>query len=249
MALNLPFVLIMLAISAAGLALGYIILRTVLGPQAAQKNLAYSLPWILLGALLGLLVPFLGPYGLTALLIVYMVAVALWLVSWPWRKKAAGELKLDVGRTTQSNAFLGIALLTTVGAIALILILLDRITGPLATPAGILSGIVQILFLCTVPLFFFFLSRSHLEIRENGLANLFAWQPWERIAAFGWDDDKPNTLLLKAIPRSFISRRYITFSIPSAQVETVDKILEGYLIEDDNLDEEMDGELGDLDLR
>ena len=244
MTLNLPFVLILLAIIAAGVALGYVVLRAVMGPQAAQKNLAYSLPWILMGGLAGLLVPFLGGYGLTVLLGVYLAVVTVWLISWPWRRKGAGELRLNVGRTAQSKALLWVTLLTTVGAIALTLVLIDKITGPLATPAGILSGIVQILFLFAVPLFFFLLSRSHLEIREHGLAHLFAWQPWDRVTAFGWDDDKPTTLLFKVIPRSFISRRYLTLTVPAAQVEAVDKILEGYLIEDEDLDDEMDRELG-----
>ena len=173
-------------------------------------------------------------------LAVYLLVVAIWLVSWPVRRKGAGAVKLSIAKTGQDKAFIWMALLTAGGAIALTLFLLDRLTGPLTTPTGIISGIVQIMFLWTIPLFFLLLSRSHLEVRENGLAYLFAWQPWERIVAFGWDDDKPNTLLFKLAPRSFISRRYMAMTIPADQVETTDKVLERYLIEDENLDDEMD---------
>ena len=243
--INLQFVLLWLAILAIALAISYIAMRVVLGPQAAKKNIGYALPWLVIGGLIGVLVPFLGSYGIVALLGIYTLIVVVWLLSWPLRRKGAGELRLSIGRTAQSKALFWVALLTAGGAIALTIMLIDRITGPLSTPAGIISGIVQILFLCVMPLFFFSLSRSSLEIRENGLAYLFAWQPWERIAAFGWDDDKPSTLLLKVIPRSPISRRYMTLTIPAAQVDPVDKILEGYLIEDEGLDDEMDGEYAD----
>ena len=240
MTLNFQIVLFWLAMLAAGLALGYLFLRSVLGRQAAQKNLIYAAPWIVLGGLAGLLVPLLGAYGLVALLGIYILIVALWLISWPSRLKGAGELKLDVGKTAQNSVLSWVGLLTTAGAIALTLLLLDQLTGPLTTTTGIISGLVQILFFWTIPLFFFLRSRTHLEIRENGLAYLFAWQPWERVAAFGWDDDQPSTLLFKLVPRSPISRRYITMTIPATQIETVDKILERYLIEDEDLDDEMD---------
>lgn len=240
MTLNFQIVFFWLAMLAAGLALGYLSLRSVLGRQAAQKNLIYVAPWIVLGGLAGLLVPFLGAYGLVALLGIYILLVALWLISWPSRLKGAGALTLDVGKTAQNSALSWVSLLTVAGAIALTLLLLDQLTGPLTTTTGIISGLVQILFFWTIPLFFFLLSRTHLEIRENGLAYLFAWQPWERIVAFGWDDDQPNTLLFKLVPRSPVSRRYMTMTIPTAQVETVDKILERYLIEDEDLDDEID---------
>ena len=242
MTLNFQFVLFWLAMLAAGLSLGYLFLRSVFGRQAAQKNLAYAAPWILLGGLAGLLVPFLGAYGLVVLLGFYILVVAIWLISWPTRLKGAGVLKLSVGKTTQNESLHWIALVTTAGAIALTILLLDQLTGPLTTLTGIISGLIQILFFWTMPLFFYLLSRTHLEIRENGLAYLFAWQPWERISAFGWDDDQPSTLLFKLVPRSPISRRYMTMTIPTAQVETVNKILERYLIEDEDLDDEMDGE-------
>ena len=242
MTINFEFVLFWLAILAAGMALGYLFLRTISGRQAAQKTLLYSAPWIFLGGFVGILVPLVGAYGLVALLIIYILVVAIWLVSWPVRRKGAGELQLTVGKTAQNKALDWVALLATGGAIALTFLLLDRITGPLSTPTGIISGIIQILFFWTIPLFFYLLSRSELEIRENGLAYLFAWQPWERITAFGWDDDLPSTLLFKLVPRSPISRRYMTMTIPAAQVDPVDKILERYLIEDENLDDEIDNE-------
>lgn len=245
MSLNFQFVLFWLAMLAAGLSLGYLFLRSVLGRQAAQKNLAYAAPWIVLGGLAGLLVPLLGAYGLVVLLGIYILIVAIWLVSWPTRLKGAGALKLSVGKTTQNEALSWLGLVTTAGAIALTVLILDQLTGPFTTLTGTISGLVQILFFWTIPLFFFLISRTHLEIRENGLAYLFAWQPWERIAAFGWDDDQPNTLLFKLVPRSPVSRRYMTMTIPTAQVETVDKMLERYLIEDEDLDDEMDGEMSE----
>lgn len=236
----LNLALFVLAIVIA-LGVGYAIARATLGPQAAQRNLLYSLPWILAGALLPILLASAGRYGLVILYALYAVLVLLWLLSWPLRKKEAGELLFEVGPTAQNKLLFWAGLLQMGVAIAMTLPLLDNFTGPFVTTGGILSGIAKIAFWWTTVLLFISLGRSRLEIRENGLAYLFAWQPWARIKAFGWDDDNPNTLILKATPRTFISRRYITLSIPAAQQADVDKILEDYLIEAD-LDSEMDGE-------
>lgn len=241
MTLNVQFFLFWIAVLAVGIAIAYFLLSAISGSQAAQKNLVYSTPWLVLGGLAVALIPFLGAYGLIVLLGIYLLAVAIWLISWPARRQSAGEVKLSIAKTGQDKAFIWMALITAGSAIALTFFLLDRLTGPLTTPVGTASGIVQILFLWTIPLFFLLLSRSPLEIRENGIAYLFAWQPWERIVAFGWDDDKPNTLLFKLVPRSPISRRYMAMTIPSDRVETVDRLLERYLIEDENLDDEIDG--------
>ena len=74
---------------------------------------------------------------------------------------------------------------------------------------------------------------------ENGLSYLYAWQPWDRVEAFGWDDDKPNTLILKVLPRSIFSRKYVTINNPDAQKEAVDQLIDDYISEAD-LATEMD---------
>lgn len=99
------------------------------------------------------------------------------------------------------------------------------------------------MFWWSLAILFILLGRSQLEIRENGLCYMYAWQPWERVEAFGWDDDKPNTLILKVIPRSFVSRNFLTIGIPAAQKETVDNLIDDYLAEAD-LATEMDIERG-----
>ena len=128
-------------------------------------------------------------------------------------------------------------------AIAMTLFLLDGVLGGLVVGTGIAAGIAQIAFWWSMALLFVGLGRSNLEIRENGLSYLYAWQPWERVQAFGWDDDKPNTLILKVLPRSFVSRKFMTLNIPTAQQETVDRLLEDYLPETD-LATEMDDATG-----
>ena len=238
----LNLVLFILAIAIA-LCLGYVIARGVLGTQAAQSNLIYAAPWLVIGALIPLLLTSIGRYGLIIFYAIYVLSVLAWLVSWPWRKRTAGNLLLEVGATTQNKLLFWLGLGLVGLAIAMTIPLLDRLTGDLVTTGGIISGIITISFWWMIALLFLLLGRSQLEIRENGLAYLFAWQPWERIQAFGWDDDKPNTLILKATPRTPFSRQYITISIPPAQQAEVDKLLEDYLLETD-LASEMDGESG-----
>ncbi|MEL6161664.1 MAG: hypothetical protein AAFQ40_12040 [Cyanobacteria bacterium J06623_5] len=226
---------------AIALGLGYAIARKILGPQAAKRNLLYSAPWLILGALLPLLLSEAGRYGLIILYALYAGGVLIWLLSWPLRQRAAGALLLEVGQTAQTRLLFWVGLGQVGVAIAMTLPLLDQLTGPFVTTGNIVSGIVKLSFWWIIAALFIALGRSKLEIRENGLAYLYSWQPWERIQAFGWDDDQPNTLILKAIPRSFLSRRYLTLSIPKEIQSQVDALLEAYLLERD-LAAEMDGE-------
>jgi hypothetical protein len=239
MGFNWQFVVFFLGLLALTLLLGYLITKALLGPEAARQNLSYGGAWLGIGAIIALLLSFAGRYGLVVLQGLYTLAILAWLLSWPWRKKQAGELLHAVGRTSQNKVLFWLGLVQLGLAIAMTLSILDQITGGLVRAGGIVSGLVEIAFWWSMALLFILLGRSALEIRKNGLCYLYAWQPWERIQAFGWDDDKPNTLILKVQPRTFVSRRYTTFDIPAAQKETVDQLIDDYLVESD-LASEMD---------
>ena len=221
---------------------GYGLARKALGTQAANRNLVYAIPWLLAGALLPLVLSPFGQHAFAILYGLYALGVLLWLASWPVRKKQAGELLIRVGTTLQNRIIFFFGLLQVGVAIAMTLNQLDLFTGGLVTTGGVISGIARLAFWWTLALLFLSIGQSNLELHEHGLTHLFAWQPWERIVAFGWDDDQPTTLILKAKPRTFLSRKYLTMSIPSAQVEEVDRLLENYLLESD-LATEMDGEV------
>ncbi|MGC1307356.1 MAG: hypothetical protein WA885_09015 [Phormidesmis sp.] len=240
--LNLAFVASFLLLMAIALAVGYLIARALVGPQAAKRNLLYAGPWMVGGAIALICISLLGQFGLLALYALYTVGVLGWLISWPWRKRQAGELLMQVGRTSQTKLLFWVGLFQVGLAIAMTFLLLDQVVGGIVASLGILSGLTQIVFWWTIAILFLALGRSNLEIREEGLCYLYAWQPWERVEAFGWDDDKPNTLILKAIPRTFLSRKFVTLSIPPAQKEAVDQLIDDYLAEAD-LASEMDEEL------
>ncbi len=225
-------VLFLLAITLS-ISLGYFALSRVLGARSARRSLTHAAPAILIGLLLPLLLAFAGRYGLVILYGLYAAGAILWMMSWPLRKKRAGDLLLRLSATLQSRVLFWLGLFQVGLAIAITYSRLDQFTGSLVTTGGILSGIAELAFWWSLALLFVLLGRSRLEIRENGLSYMLAWQPWERIQAFGWDDDKPNTLILKTYPRTFLSRRYQILSIPAEQQETVDKLLEDYLLEAD----------------
>ena len=197
---------------------------------------------MLIGALFAIVLSFSGEHLLTVLLMLYALAVLLWLASWPLRKKQAGDLLLRVGANAQTKVAFFVGLLEVGVAIVLTFNQLDLFTGSLATTSGIITSISRLSFWWTLAIFFLAVGQSNLEIHEYGLTYFFTWQPWERIVAFGWDDDKPNTLILRAKQRTIISRKYITLSVPTGQVEDVDRLLEDYLLEAD-LAAEMDGEI------
>ncbi|KPQ32649.1 MAG: UL2 protein [Phormidesmis priestleyi Ana] len=241
MALNFEFLFWFLTAMVGLLWVGYLIARVTLGPQAAGRNLFYSGPWLVLGAAIAIFLSLMGRYGLTILYGLYAVGVVLWLVSWPLRKRRAGALKLEVGRTSQNKILLWVGLAFVGLAIAMTIPLLDLFTGALVTPVSIAIGAVKIAFWWAIALLFIMLGLSDLEIRENGLSYLYSWQPWDRVEAFGWDDDKPNTLILRVVKRSPFSRRYVTMGIPPAQKNAVDQLIDDYICEAD-LAAEMDGD-------
>lgn len=241
MALNFTFLAFFLTLIVVALWIGYLFARAVLGPQAARRNLYYSAPWLVGGAAVAVALSFVGRYGLVALYGIYALGVLLWLLSWPIRKKKAGALKLEVGRTSQNKILFWVGLFQIGVAIVMSLPALDLLTGALATPGSIVISLVEIAFWWAIALLFILLGLSDLEIREHGLSYLYAWQPWDRVEAFGWDDDKPNTLILRMVKRSFLSRRYVTLSIPPAQKEAVDQLIDDYINEAD-LATEMDSQ-------
>ncbi len=236
MVANLVLFLLVIAFS---LGLAYFALSRVLGGRPARRSLAYAAPAILIGLLLPLVLAFAGRYGLVILYGLYAAGALLWMLSWPLRKQQAGDLLLRLSATLQSKVLFWLGLFQLGLAIAITYSRLDQFTGSLVTTGGVISGIAELAFWWSLALLFILLGRSRLEIRENGLSYLFAWQPWERIQAFGWDDDRPNTLILKTYPRTFLSRRYMMLSIPADQQQRVDTLLEDYLLEAD-LDAEME---------
>ncbi|MEL6776650.1 MAG: hypothetical protein AAFO06_05290 [Cyanobacteria bacterium J06597_16] len=239
MAINFEFLAIFLTVLVAALWVGYLTARRLLGPQAARRNLFYTAPWLMVGGAIALFLAFVGRYGLAVLYLLYAVGVLGWLLSWPWRKQKSGALKLEVGRTNQNKILFWIGLFQVGLAIVMTLANLDQLTGALVTTGGLISGIAELSFWWAIALLFIMLGLSDLELRENGLSYLYAWQPWDRVEAFGWDDDKPNTLILKVLPRSIFSRKYVTINIPDAQKEAVDQLIDDYISEAD-LATEMD---------
>ena len=240
MGLNFEYLVILLSLIVIMLWIGFLITRATLGQQTARRNLYYSGGWLFAGALFSMLLAFAGRYGLIILYGLYALSVYAWLLSWPMRKQATGALKLEVGRTTQNKALFWVGLVLVGVAIAMTFSLIDRLTGPLSTNSSLIAGIVEIAFWWAPAALFLFLGLSDLEIRENGLSYLYAWQPWERVEAFGWDDDKPNTLLLRVVPRTPLSRRYVSLTIPAHQREAVDALIDDYISEAD-LATEIDG--------
>lgn len=67
--------------------------------------------------------------------------------------------------------------------------------------------IVAIAILLPISLYFFAISRGHLQVRANGIWHYIAFLPWHKIESWGWSGVNQSTLLIQKQGRlSFLNR-------------------------------------------
>jgi len=215
------------------LLLGYVISRSMLGQEAARRNL-------LTGTLL-LLVLFSLVFGLNflpqpwrdhawlGLSIVFSVIAWAYIVSWPRRKRQAGSLLWNLGRPSTYRSMLVAGALFLISAILQTSMFIDLarkgFSGSYGSPEYYLS---QAFLYWSAAIYFFWAGMSRLQLRENGIYFKFGLIKWQQIASYKWEGAKGNTLTVWLKQRfPFFPTR--SWQIPLVHKSTIERILAQHL--------------------
>ena len=215
------------------LLLGYVISRSMLGQEAARRNL-------LTGTLL-LLVLFSLVFGLNflpqpwrdhawlGLSIVFSAIAWVYIVSWPRRKRQAGSLLWNLGRPSTYRSMLVAGGLFLISAILQTSMFIDLarkgFSGSYGSPEYYLS---QAFLYWSAAIYFFWAGMSRLQLRENGIYFKFGLIKWEEIASYKWEGTKGNTLTVWLKQRfPFLPTR--SWQIPLVHKANVERIIAQHL--------------------
>lgn len=232
MAYSWIFVGIFLLIGVGG---GYAIASRIWGQEVAYRRLRDTIPFFLLGVLIAWASSFGIPvletsYIFFSLSILYAIFIAIYLLSWLWRKKKAGFLVLDLGRTVNNKILLGLGLIETLSASAFTFVFLDQVSSETNY-----SGMDEIyllslaIFLWTLAIFFFGRGVSRLQIRENGLCYQCSILNWHKIISYAWEESKPSILTFRLQQKSPFLPKLVSLKIPPDKQNEVEYILANYV--------------------
>ncbi|MEL6604815.1 MAG: hypothetical protein AAFP20_16510 [Cyanobacteria bacterium J06614_10] len=215
---------------------GYLWVKQGLGPEAAHRNLRYTLPWLLTGFAIAAVLPlFAFPLSRSwnLLYLLPVIIFSIWGLRWPHRKQRAGDLLLNAGRTWYNKTLFWIGILE--GGVATFITWLSF--GRLFQSATVIDKSLQlprVAFWWTIAIVLVSLGLSNLEIREKGLCFLYGVIPWRQIRAYRWEASQPNTLTVYYVERRFFLRSsFISIRVPAKFRDSIDQIVAANLREAD----------------
>ena len=217
------------------LGISYLLAVKGIGQEAASRNLFHLLPWFLVGFLLSSMAPLLArwQYASWGIVLVYVISVGIWLLSWPSRKRAAGSLLLGAGRTWQNKLLFWNGVAEVAVAIVITWVAFGAIASP---PDTALQGeiyainqIPKVAFWWTVATFFVSIGLNKLELRENGICFLYTFISWQRMKSYVWERSKPNTLTVRFAPLLPLLPGFISIVVPKQHCDEVNQIIQTHL--------------------
>lgn len=218
--LVIPFVIVLLLV--------YAINRSMLGEQAAFRNLLNSLLFLPLAAFIMGIFFLPQPWkNYTAIVLFTTLSVTFWskLLTASRRKKQAGYLLWNLGwplnhkyLLLSSTLFLSIAILHTVVFIAL------ASQGFSEKYASLEFYLAQIILYWSGAFYCLWAGFSKLELREKGIYFQFGLVKWQQIASYKWEGETANILtvwLKQSLP--FFKTR--SWQIPSELKNPVERVI------------------------
>jgi hypothetical protein len=219
------FLIFFLALMTISVGIGYAIAAGMIGREAAQRNLHYALPWLLLGIAIACLIPLLGKYGWISFFTLYTVGISIWLLSWFFRKQEAGVLLLDIGKTAQNKLLFWVGLFEVAVAGFMTWLFFEQVSMGLPQYSSLGTEVSKLAFWWSFSIFFMLLGLSKLEFRENGICFMFSFIAWQRIKSYDWEQSKPNTLTIRFEPRYPLFPGFMSMSIPAKHRDAVSHVL------------------------
>ena len=214
--------LVVVAVFLVALGVGYAVLSSEVGHQAAARRFFGRVLVLLAVVFLGFAVFSAFPAsakGETWSTLLLLLSAVCWgsLLYRLQRKRQAGNLLLDLGRLPRQRLFiLGGGLIAWAG-------LLD-----MARPRAAdypLKGPVFGLFALSFAAYFLILGFCKLEVRERGILGFFGLVIWERIDSYRWEGESGQTLTVWVSRPRLPWFRDMSWRIPPAHKEQVETIL------------------------
>jgi hypothetical protein len=219
--------LIFIGILAIGLGIGYGIRRHEVGKKAAARDFLRGVTVMVISIIILFSLYFLAvSLKVNKWMIVNLILImVVWIyqVIWLQRKRKAGPILLDIGRTTQHKVLVIAGGLFIFAGIVNLIELFEP-----GSKSGIrdLSGGILSLSLGVIMIFW---GLSHFEIRERGFLSLDSLViKWGQIKSYQWEGKNNLTLVLR-LKKGLMFFRTRSFKIPAHHMETVKKLLEQYL--------------------
>jgi hypothetical protein len=216
-------VLIFLVVVGAGsLWLGSVLAERTFGREAANRNLRSAIPLLLLAFALGFPLGFvifsLGRNGRISFFILSAAGMSAWLISWFFRKQAAGSLLADIGRNSQNKFMFWVGLIMIAFLVPLTWFSFPRSSISLETKS-------VLVYLCSSASFNIAIGLSKLEFRENGICFMCSFTKWQKINSYTWESAKPNVLTIRVKPFFPLLPGFMSIVIPAKHKDVVDRIL------------------------
>ena len=210
----------------------YVLLTRTMGQEAASRNLRFSLPWVVTGFMIAL-IPFLVTLGgqtvWSVLYLIYVVSMGVWWLTWPKRKRQAGALLLNAGRTWHNKIMFWIGI-AEVGVAAVITWISWVSLTAFADPSNtVVHTSLKVAFWWTLALLIISLGLNRLELRKNGLCFLYNVVPWQRMRSYTWETTHPNTLTIRVQPRVIFWPDTMSIKVPEKYRDDIDRILQTYI--------------------
>jgi hypothetical protein len=160
-----------------------------------------------------------------------LFALILWtnILTWSRRKKRAGYLLWNLGRTSNYKIMLFASLLFVFSATLQTIVFVALARKGFAESSHLFQYYLsQVILYWTTAFYFYWAGLSRLQLRENGIYFKFGLIRWEQIAAYKWEGDKENnlTVWLKQRLPLFQTRSWV---IPIIHKAAIERILNQYI--------------------
>jgi len=211
------------------LLIGYAINRSMLGKEAAFRNLLSSglLFLLIIATIISLffLPQPVQDYAFSGLFIALAIIPWLLILTWPRRKKRAGHLLWNLGwPATHRYLLVASAIFFVTAILQTILFITLASQGFSGSERSVEYYLSQVILFWSCAISFLWIGFSKLEVREKGIYFKFGLIKWQQISSYKWEGKNGNilTVWLKQRLPLFQTRSWL---IPSGLKNPVERII------------------------
>ena len=214
------------------LAGGYLLVARAMGQKAASRNMGHVLPWLFVGFAIAFATSLTGPWRQSAwsvFYLLYIVSMGIWLLRWPLRKRRAGGLLLNAGRTWHNKILLWVGMAEVPIAVIMTWISFAAMTNSVYASTTVAQFFLKAAFWWMIAGSIISLGLNKLELREHGLCFFYNVILWQRMKFYTWGTTHPNTLTIYIQPRFAFLPDSMSIRVPGVHRDTIDQIVQTHV--------------------